>query len=67
MGYVKNKMLDVEEMYREGIAPYEIANRTGCNIEEVIHILDMKGLIFDDSDYDCSIDQLAKMIAEYTA
>lgn len=67
MGYVKNKILDIEEMYHEGIPLYEISNLTGIPITDVIHALEMTGCMFDDSAFDEEIDEMSKLIGEYTA
>lgn len=41
MGYYKNIVIEVDEMYADGFTPLEIAERTGLSFEEVVEILNM--------------------------
>ena len=41
MGYYKNILFEVDDLYTDGFTPIEIAERTGLSFEEVVEILDM--------------------------
>ena len=41
MGYYKNILFEVDDLYADGFTPIEIAERTGLSFEEVTEILDM--------------------------
>lgn len=41
MGYYKNIIFEVDDLYADGFAPIEIAERTGLSFEEVIEIIAM--------------------------
>lgn len=41
MGYMKNIVLEVDDLDADGFTPIEIAERTGLSFEEVIEILAM--------------------------
>ena len=41
MGYMKNIVLEVDDLYADGFTPIEIAERTGLSFEEVVQILEM--------------------------
>ena len=41
MGYMKNIVLEVDDLYTDGLTPIEIAERTGLSFDEVVQILEM--------------------------
>lgn len=41
MGYFKNIVLEVDDLYADGFLPIEIAERTGLSFEEVVEILNL--------------------------
>ena len=41
MGYFKNIVLEVDDLYADGFTPIEIAERTGLSFEEVVEIINM--------------------------
>ena len=41
MGYFKNIVLEVDDLYADGFTPIEIAERTGLSFDEVVEILEM--------------------------
>ena len=41
MGFMKNAIMDVQDMYAEGYSPIEIAEMTNFSFEEVLEILDI--------------------------
>lgn len=56
MSYMKNKIIELCEMYEQGFSEYKISNMTGIPVEEVIVILTKSGMYYDDSEYDDSMD-----------
>lgn len=41
MGFMKNAIMDVYDMYAEGYSPIQIAEMTNFTFEEVLEILDI--------------------------
>lgn len=41
MGYYKNIVFEVDDLYADGLLPIEIAERTGLSFEEVVEIIAM--------------------------
>ena len=44
MGFMKNAIMDVQDMYAEGYSPAEIAEMTQFSFEEVLEILDIMAM-----------------------
>ena len=41
MGYYKNILFEVDDLYADGFTPIEISERTGLSFEEVVEILNL--------------------------
>lgn len=44
MGFMKNAIMDVQDMYAEGYSPIEIAEMTNFTFEEVLEILNIMAM-----------------------
>lgn len=51
MSYMKNKMLEIEEMLNDGFSPSEVADYFGMNLSDVMNFMSELGII-DDSEFE---------------